>query len=207
MSNRSNDRTNLCAFTFADGRHCRMPRCEAHIYLCAFHARKEAQAVAGEKAATDIAYHLSGAFLTACDLSVALGRLFTATTQGQVKPKIAATLAYLGHTLVQTMRLAQHEYINAFGTSEWRETVRHAHEQCADYIYPDSLSAAPEPPPSTVDSSTDSPDRLARTRRARTGRQVIRPRAKPFKSATFKTVCKHTHLILIRINTSKKTQG
>jgi hypothetical protein len=154
MSKRPNDRTNLCAFTFADGRHCRMPRSETHPYLCAFHARKEAQAVAGQKAAEDIAYHLSGAFVTACDLSVALGRLFTATAQGQVKPKVAATLAYLGHTLVQTMRLAQHEYINAFGASEWRETVRDSHEQCADYIHPAPQSCESAPPEASASAAS-----------------------------------------------------
>ena len=146
MSNRSKDRTNLCAFPFADGRHCRMPRCEAHPFLCAFHARKEAQAVAGQQATEDIAYHLSGAFLTACDLSAALGRLFAATAQGQVKPKTAATLAYLGNTLVQTMRLAQYEYIHAFSADHWRKAVRDSHQQTIDHIWPDE--ASPESAPS-----------------------------------------------------------
>jgi hypothetical protein len=44
--------------------------------------------------------------------------------QGQVKPKTATTLAYLGQTLLQSIQLAQHEYINAFGTDSWRQTVR-----------------------------------------------------------------------------------
>ncbi len=39
---------------------------------------------------------LSGSFVSACDLSSALGRLFSAVAQGQVKPKTASTLAYLG---------------------------------------------------------------------------------------------------------------
>jgi hypothetical protein len=56
-TNRSNDRVSLCAFKFADGRKCRMPRRNGHPYLCAFHARKEAQTLAGEKAGTDIAYY------------------------------------------------------------------------------------------------------------------------------------------------------
>jgi len=120
-TNRSNDRASLCSFTFADGRHCRTPRA-AHPYLCAFHARKDAQALAGEKAGKDIAYHLSGVYVSACDLSSALGRLFSAVAQGQLKPKTASTLAYLGQTLVQTLPLAQHEYINAFGTDSWRDT-------------------------------------------------------------------------------------
>ena len=122
-TNRSKDRSDLCSFTFADGRQCRTPRA-AHPYLCAFHARKDAQALAGEAAGKDIAYHLSGTFVSACDLSSALGRLFSAVAQGQVKPKTASTLAYLGQTLLQSIQFAQGEYINAFGTDTWRRTVR-----------------------------------------------------------------------------------
>jgi hypothetical protein len=134
-TNRSNDRASLCSFTFADGRQCRTPRA-AHPYLCTFHARKDAQALAGEAAGRDIAYHLSGEFLSACDLSSALGRLFSAVAQGQVKPKTASTLAYLGQTLVQILPLAQDEYINAYDTDTWRETIRSSHEQSADHISP-----------------------------------------------------------------------
>src|SRR5216684_2136010 len=75
-TNRSKDRSSLCSFTFVDGRHCRIPRRVDHPYLCAFHARKDAQALAGEAAGKDIAYHLSGSYVSACDLSSALGRLF-----------------------------------------------------------------------------------------------------------------------------------
>jgi hypothetical protein len=120
---RSKDRSYLCAFTFADGRQCRTPRA-GHPYLCAFHARKEAQALAGQEAGKDIAYHLSGSYVSACDLTSALGRLFSAVAQGQMKPKTASTLAYLGQTLLQSIQVAEHEYINAFGTNSWREAVR-----------------------------------------------------------------------------------
>ena len=147
-TNRSNDRASLCSFTFADGRRCRTPRA-AHPYLCAFHARKDAQALAAEAAGKDIAYHLSGSYVSACDLSSALGRLFSAVAQGQLKPKTASTLAYLGQTLVQALPLAQDEYINAFGTDHWRETIRDSHEQSADH------SADPtEPTPDSTQAPT-----------------------------------------------------
>jgi hypothetical protein len=144
---RSNDRSSLCSFTFVDGRQCRTPRQTGHPYLCAFHARKEAQALAGQEAGKDIAYHLSGNYVSACDLSSALGRLFSAVAQGQMKPKTASTLAYLGQTLVQTLHLAQAEYINAYGTNSWRETIRTSHEQSADHMSPDAQSPDPEPEP------------------------------------------------------------
>src|SRR5713226_2484701 len=146
-TNSSNDRSSLCAFTFSDSRQCRMPRRVGHPYLCAFHARKEAQALDGETAGRDIAYHLSGNFLSACDLTSALGRLFSAVAQGQVKPKTASTLAYLGQTLVQALPLAQDEYINAYGTDSWRETIRESHEQSANHVEPDPPSSTPEAEP------------------------------------------------------------
>src|SRR6266446_1978076 len=142
-TNRSKDRSSLCSFMFVDGRHCRIPRQLGHPYLCAFHARKDAQALAGEAAGKDIAYHLSGSFVSACDLSSALGRLFSAVAQGQVKPKTASTLAYLGQTLVQTLPLAQHEYINAYGANSWRQTIRYNFDLSADHQSP-----TPQPPPS-----------------------------------------------------------
>src|SRR5260370_23751067 len=122
---------------FVDGRHCRIPRQLGHPYLCAFHARKDAQKLASQEAGKDIAYHLSGSFVSACDLSSALGRLFSAVAQGQVKPKTASTLAYLGQTLAQILPLAQDEYINAYDTDTCRATIPESHDQSADHMSPD----------------------------------------------------------------------
>jgi len=166
-TNRSNDRASLCSFTFADGRQCRTPRA-AHPYLCTFHARKDAQALAGEAAGKDIAYHLSGAFVSACDLSSALGRLFSAVAQGQVKPKTASTLAYLAQSLVQTLPLAQHEYIEAYDTDTWRDTIRTSHEQSADHASPEPQSPgpAPEPDPEPASEPAPTPDTASDASRA-----------------------------------------
>jgi hypothetical protein len=95
------NRSSLCSFTFADGRHCRTPRCSAHPHLCYFHARKEAQ-----------------------------------------------TLAYLRQTLLQSIHLAQDEYINAFGTDYWRRTIRSSFAEPAPATEPSPkpnrpLSATP----------------------------------------------------------------
>src|SRR6266436_2363004 len=136
-TDRSRDRASLCTFTFSDGRRCRTPRRPGHPSLCASHARKEGQALAGDQAGADIANYLSSQFVSACDLSSALGRLFSAVAQGQLKPKTASTLAYLAQTLVQILPLAQDEYINAYGANSWRQTIRTSHEQSADHTQPD----------------------------------------------------------------------
>ena len=156
-TNRSNDRASLCSFTFADGRQCRTPRRGSHSHLCAFHARKEAQALAGEQAGEDIAYHLSGSYVSACDLSSALGRLFSAVAQGHVKPKTASTLAYLGQTLVQILPIAQDEYINAYDTDTWREKIRESYEQSAKHTSPDP-EPEPEPDPAPAPTPADASD-------------------------------------------------
>jgi hypothetical protein len=138
------DRSSLCSFSFADGRRCRTPRCSSHLHLCYYHARKEAQVLAAQQMGREIASDLSGSYLSACDLSSALGRLFSAVAQGQVKPKTASTLAYLGQTLLQSIHLAQGEYINAFGTDSWRRTIRSSFAQSAPDtdLEPDLLPGA-----------------------------------------------------------------
>jgi hypothetical protein len=146
------DRSGLCSFTFADGRRCRTPRRAGHSYLCAFHARKEAQSLAAEQAGEDISSFLSGDLMTACDLSSALARLFSAVAKGDIKPKTASTLAYLGQTLIQSIQIAQHEYINAFSTDSWRRAVRSSFAppgpQEDDDPQPDPAPHAPLPPTS-----------------------------------------------------------
>src|SRR5215470_7129916 len=114
------DRASLCTFTFADGRRCRTPLQSGHPHLCCFHARKHAQLLAVERLGRDFAYLFSGDYISACDLSAVLGRLFAAVARGELKPRTAATLAYLAQTLLQTIQVAQDEYINAFSTDGWR---------------------------------------------------------------------------------------
>src|SRR5882724_8920563 len=142
-SARSQRPASVCSFTFADGRQCRLPRLTGHPYLCLFHAKKEAQILSGEQAGQDIANFLSGNYISACDVAKSLARLFSAVAQGHIKPKTAATLAYLGQTLVQTLKLAQDEYINAFGTPAWRQTV------ASSFSPPPAPPQRPAPPPTS----------------------------------------------------------
>jgi len=69
------DRVSLCMFSFADGRRCRTPRIRNHPYFCYDHAEKEARARATQSLGTDLARYFSGQYLSACDLSTALGRV------------------------------------------------------------------------------------------------------------------------------------
>jgi hypothetical protein len=93
-TNPSKDRASLCCFSFADGRQCRTPRSPTHPHFCVQHARKEAEAVAAQKAGNDISSYLNNNnYLSACDLSLALGQLFSCVAQGLIKPKTGRHLS------------------------------------------------------------------------------------------------------------------
>src|SRR6266851_5483721 len=139
------DRVSLCSFTFSDGRRCRSPRDGKQSHFCFDHAEKEAQARAKQKLGKDLAYFFSGDYLSACDLSTALGRLIPAVVRGEVNPKTAHTVAYLAQPLMQAIHISQHEYINAFGTNGWRESVRNSVNGNRDYRFPPAPK--PEQPP------------------------------------------------------------
>ena len=112
----SKDRVSLCTFTFSDGRRCRTPRNRDNPHFCFDHAQKEAHSHAAQSLGKDLAYFFSGDYLSACDLSTALARLIPAVVRGEVKPRTARTVAYLAQTLMQSIHISQHEYIERWGS-------------------------------------------------------------------------------------------
>ncbi len=141
------DRVSLCQFTFSDGRRCRTPRTGKNPHFCFDHAQKEARARAAQSLGKDLAYFFSGDYLSACDLSTALGRLIPAVIRGDVKPRVARTIAYMAQTLLQTIHVSQHEYCEAFDTDDWRQSIRNSVKGNHDYLFP----PAPKPEqPATI---------------------------------------------------------
>ncbi|MGC1619119.1 MAG: hypothetical protein WA765_11590 [Candidatus Acidiferrum sp.] len=148
------DRISLCLFSFTDGRRCRTPRISSHPHFCFYHAQKESQARSAATLGKDLAYFFSGDYLSACDLNTAFSRLIPAVIRGQVKPKLARTVAYMMQTLMQSIRLAQHEYINAFSTDGWRESIRNSVNGNHDYLFP----PAPDDSHDSDDPESSEPD-------------------------------------------------
>jgi len=182
------DRVSLCLFSFSDGRRCRTPRTGHHPHFCFYHAQKEAQAQAAEKLGKDLACFFSGDYLSACDLSTALARLIPAVVRGDLKPKLARTVAYMMQTLLQSIRLSQHEYINAFGTDGWRKSIRSSVNTNFDYRFPpapkQSDSQSPQQPATSAPqqsapSSTQLPTNAPRSRPISTAPQSAPPKPIP----------------------------
>jgi hypothetical protein len=137
------DRVSLCQFSFADGRRCRTPRTGKHPHFCFDHAQKEARALAEESLSKDLSYFFSGDYLSACDLSTAMGRLIPAVIRGDVKPRAARTVAYMAQILLQSIQISQHEYWDAFGGEAWRKSSRNSVKGNYNHHFPDA--AKPEP--------------------------------------------------------------
>jgi hypothetical protein len=156
-------RVSLCSFTFSDGRRCRTPRIATHPHFCLYHAQKEAQTLATQKLSQELTYFFSGSYLTACDLSTALSRILPAVIRGDVKPKTARTITYLAQTLLQSIRISQHEFINAYSTDTWRNAVCDSVKSDRDYLFPPKPAPAPKParpsvpPPNPTVSSPSNP--------------------------------------------------
>jgi hypothetical protein len=153
------DRVSLCLFTFTDGRRCRTPRTGNHPHLCFYHAQKEARARAAESLAKDLACFFSGDYLSACDLNTALARLIPAVIRGDIKPRLARTVAYMFQTQLQAIHIAQHEYINAFGTDGWRKAVRTSVNANYDHRFPSNSNAAEREPQQPATTPLTQPTR------------------------------------------------
>jgi len=145
----SKDRSNLCIFTFADGRQCTQPQSPDDEGLCYFHARKFIDQRRAQMAGKDIARLLDADITTACDLNAVFCALFSATAQGYLKPKTAHTLAYLGQLLLQTQRLAKEEFLQTF-SKDWTDVVWESPTFNTYHPLPDALQerdAEPAPEP------------------------------------------------------------
>ncbi len=142
------DRAPLCLFTYEDHRRCRTPRKNSHPHFCFYHAQKESQSQSTEKLAKDLTYFFSGDYLSANDLNAALGRLIPAVIRGELKPRVARTVAYMLQTLMQSSRQAQHEYINAFSTGAWRDAISNSVNSNHKYLHPPKPKQ-PTPSPTT----------------------------------------------------------
>ena len=117
------DRSRVCAFLSPGGRGCTMPLSSSHLFLCTYHARKEAQVTAAQDAGRDIAYSLSARYISHNDLSAALAQTISAVAQHRLSSRTASTIANLSRTLLQSVAGAENEYIATFGEDAWTEKI------------------------------------------------------------------------------------
>jgi hypothetical protein len=115
--------SSLCKFPFSDGRRCRMLRHPSHPTLCPFHARAELQLRESATLGTELSTTISGNFLTATDINHALGKLYTAVAQDRVPARTAATMAYIGQLLLNSIPGIKSEYKFCYKFDQWRSML------------------------------------------------------------------------------------
>ena len=131
------DPTQLCQFSFADGRQCRMFRHQSHPLLCLVHAREEQQLLAQEEIGRELE-SISGSFRTTTDINHVVGKLFKLVAAGRIPARRAENLTYLAQLLLYSQKDIRYEtnLASRAGNQPWQETVRAS--------YPDSCTE-PEP--------------------------------------------------------------
>lgn len=116
----------LCQFPFADGRRCRMLRSSRHPVLCPFHARAERRLLESRRLGTQIASTITGEFLTATDINFVLGKLFTALAQNRIPRRDAATLAFIGQVMLQSIPTSHKEFGFHYTFEKWQKMIAKA---------------------------------------------------------------------------------
>jgi hypothetical protein len=149
-SNTSEDRPSLCAFTFADGRRCRLPRPFPDSEYCHHHQRKLRHLRQADATAAELVEPISGDFVPATALTHSLTRLFYALAEGRIDPKNATALARVANTLLKSINKSNEEFQQCYLGRFWRQLIRGHFNDLPDYIPPDPPQPrpAPEPKPS-----------------------------------------------------------
>jgi hypothetical protein len=117
---------NLCRFAFSDGRRCRMLRHKNHTALCLFHAHAERQLLESHRLGAEMAATFTGDFLTAADINHVMGKVFTALAQNRIPQRTAATLAYLGQVMLNSLPMAKKETTFVYSYETWKDLIDNA---------------------------------------------------------------------------------
>jgi hypothetical protein len=125
-SRNSVDPSNLCQFSFSDGRQCRMLRHESHSSLCLIHAREERQLLDLEEIGDELA-SISGEFRTTTDINHVIGKLFKLVATGRIPARRAENLTYLAQLLLYSQKHIRYETNLAEGSRAWVATLRTAY--------------------------------------------------------------------------------
>jgi len=145
---KNQDRTDLCHFTFADGRRCTMPQFPDDLGLCFHHGQKYRATLEAREAGRQVSQFVDTDIVTACDLSSTLAALFSATAKGYIKPKAACALGYLAQLMQQSQPRAKQEFLESF-SGRWSRVVR----QGPAFVSPEPESQPADDAPATASDS------------------------------------------------------
>jgi hypothetical protein len=109
-----------CQFMFSDGRQCTMARSDIHPSLCVYHSDREEQLFGDPSYRTETRkldfpelFSAARDLSTAASVNRALAQVFRLLAQRCISRQEAATFANLGHLLLQSIRAAHAEFVDA----------------------------------------------------------------------------------------------
>jgi hypothetical protein len=143
MSRSPEDSAPSCAFTYSDGRRCRMLRASRKSKYCVHHERRLRHLKEADDAAADLFDPISGGFVTATALSQSVARLFAAVAEGRLDPKSANALARVAGILLKIISSSTQEFRDTFKESYWTQIVRQSCRNLPEYVPPVLLNRQP----------------------------------------------------------------
>jgi hypothetical protein len=150
--------SNLCRFSFSDGRRCRMLVHFSPRGLCPFHAREEMQIIESRRLGSELSASLTGHFHTAADVNHILGKVFTALAQNRIPARNAAILAYIGQLLLHSIPAVKAETQFKYTYDSWSRMI----DRAVPVSDPPDLDAKPAPAnPPTSNARASHPEACA----------------------------------------------
>lgn len=151
----SKDRVSLCAFSFSDGRQCRIPRHKPNSRYCFAHARKHRHLEEADEVAQEILNPLSGSFVSSASMTQSLIHLYAAVTEGRFPPKQAAALAKVSSVLMKSIDASSHEFRTVFIQTYWSQLVRDSYGDLPPFTRHQPPPPDPGPDPDDDDDTND----------------------------------------------------
>ncbi len=148
----SEDPASSCAFTYSDGRHCRMLRFTNTSNYCIHHARKLRHLNDLEDTAFNLVKPIRGSFVSATALTRSLTLLFANVAEGRINAKDAVAMARVANTLLKTIPLSKQEFQHVYKEEYYSQLVCESFVDLPPYIPED------EDDDETGDDANDEPE-------------------------------------------------
>lgn len=123
----SEDNSSSCAFTYSDGRQCRMLRFTNTSKFCISHDRKLRHARDVEDTAFDRVEPIRGSFASATAITRSLTRLLGCVAEGRIQAKGAVAMARVASTLLKCIPLSMAEFRDNYIDEYYSQLVTTVH--------------------------------------------------------------------------------
>ena len=151
----STGRRKSCAFTYSDGRQCRMPLFSADSSFCLQHNQKMNRLIRSTDVGDDVFDPISRGFVPANALAQSLSRVIGYVADGTLSPKAAIAISRVAGTLLQTIALSTREFREAYVQTYFNQLVRESFGELPAYQPPTPRTSVPRPAPVPADPPTD----------------------------------------------------